>query len=122
MELEINHVEFLTKGQYKMVDNSEIKHFFSIIKPYRQDFLIHPKEEDGKIMAQHFAYLQTLLATGKLFLAGPTLIEKDPFGVLIFETNSISEAKELLENDPSIKAGIQLIHDLRPMRVSLYKK
>jgi uncharacterized protein YciI len=70
-------------------------------------------------MSDHFKYLKTLLKKKKLFLAGPTLIPQDPFGVLIFETDSENEARVLLENDPSVKAGIQNIVDLRPIRLSL---
>ena len=43
-------------------------------------------------------------------------------GVIIFETKTEKEAKKLLEEDPSIKAGIQKIDDFRPIRLSLTKK
>jgi uncharacterized protein YciI len=97
------------------------QHFFGIIKPYRQDFISNPKEEDEKIMLDHFLYLKSLLKQKKLILAGPTLIPEDPFGIMIFETKSLKEAKDLLENDPSVKAGVQKITDLRPLRLSLMR-
>jgi len=97
-------------------------HFYAVIKPYRQDFLTNPKEGEDKIMIDHFNYLESLLKQKKLFLAGPTLILEDPFGLIIFETETKEEAKKLLENDPSIRAGIQKIADLRPIRISLKKK
>jgi uncharacterized protein YciI len=109
------------KNQLYMSKKSSINHFYAIIKPYREDFLINIQEEESKIMSDHFLYLQELLNCGKLFLAGPTLIKSEPFGVIILETASIEEARILLENDPSVKKGIQKINDLRPMRVSLYK-
>ena len=104
-----------------MTDKTKLQHFFAIIKPTRPDFLINPQKEDEKIMSDHFLYLQALLQKGQLFLAGPTLIKTDPFGLLIFETKTLEDARRLLEKDPSIKTGTQQIHDLRPMRVSLYK-
>ncbi|MFW9901998.1 MAG: YciI family protein, partial [Candidatus Thorarchaeota archaeon] len=55
----------------------------------------------------------------KLYLAGPTLITEDPFGLIILEAKTMEEAKQLLENDPSVKSGIQQIADLRPIRLSL---
>ena len=58
----------------------------------------------------------------KLFFAGPTLIPEDPFGVIILEAETAEEAKNLLKKDPSIKAGIQRIDDLRPIRLSLTRK
>ena len=81
--------------------------------------MIHPTDEDNKIMTQHCVYLKDLLNQGKLYLAGPTLIESDPFGLIIFETEE--EARGLLELDPSIKTGFQVIADFRPMIISLAK-
>ncbi|MFX1377618.1 MAG: YciI family protein [Promethearchaeota archaeon] len=98
------------------------QHFYAIIKPYRQDFITNPKEEEDIIMSEHFLYLQSLLKQKKLFLAGPTLIPDDPFGLIILEANTEGEAKILLENDPSVKAKIQEIIDFRPIRLSLTKK
>jgi len=99
----------------------KIQHFYAVIKPYRKDFLINPKEEEDKLMKDHFQYLKHLLKQKKLFLAGPTLIQEDPSGIIIFETETAEEAKKLLEDDPSIKAGIQKIADFRPIRLSLTK-
>ncbi len=99
--------------------NMTKQHFFAIIKPNRQDFITNPKEEEDKIMSDHFLYLQSLLAQGKLFLAGPTLIPEDPFGVIILEAENEEEAKTLLENDPSVKSKIQRVVDFRPIRLSL---
>lgn len=97
------------------------QHFYAIIKPYRQDFLTNPKEDENKIMSDHFFYLKSLLKQKKLILAGPTLIPDDPFGLIILEANTEEEAKNLLENDPSVKAKIQNIMDFRPIRLSLTK-
>ncbi len=97
-------------------------HYYVIIKPYRQDFITNPKENEDKIMEDHFHYLKSLLKQKKLFLAGPTLIPEDPFGLIILEANTEEEAKELIENDPSIKAEIQKVADFRPIRLSLKRK
>ena len=101
---------------------SEKKHFYTIIKPYRKDFILNPMENENAIMENHFSYLKNLLDNNKLYLAGPTLIESDPFGVIIFETETEEEARELLMQDPSIKSGIQKVVDFRPVRLSLTKK
>ncbi|MHA2007929.1 MAG: YciI family protein [Promethearchaeota archaeon] len=97
-------------------------YFFAMIKPYRQDFITNPKEEEEEIMVNHFNYLKSLLKNKKLFLAGPTLIPEDPIGIIILEAETVDEAKLLLENDPSVEAGIQKITDLRPIRLSLTRK
>jgi len=97
-------------------------HYYAIIKPYRQDFITNPRENEDKIMQDHFFYLKSLMKQEKLFFAGPTLIPEDPFGVIILEAETAEEAKNLLKKDPSIKAGIQRIDDLRPIRLSLTRK
>ena len=101
---------------------TKINHYYAIIKPYRQDFITKPKENEDKIMEDHYYYLKSLLKQKKLFFAGPTLIPEDPFGLIILETETAEEAKNLLESDPSIKAGIQKIEDLRPIRLSLTRE
>ncbi len=97
-------------------------YFYVVIRPLRQDFLTNPDETETKIMSDHFHYLKSLLEQKKLYLAGPTLILEDPFGLIILETETEEEARTLLENDPSVKAGIQEISDLRPIRLSLTRK
>ncbi|MHA2062275.1 MAG: YciI family protein [Candidatus Kariarchaeaceae archaeon] len=92
---------------------------YAIITPSRKDFITNPREEDSQIMSEHFLYLKKLLEEGKLYLAGPTLIEEDPFGLYIFDTETEEEARTLLDNDPSVKAGIQIVTDFRPIRLSL---
>ncbi|MHA1913767.1 MAG: YciI family protein [Promethearchaeota archaeon] len=98
------------------------QHFFGIIRPYRKDFLTKPKANEEQIMSEHFNYLKKLQNEKKLFLAGPTLIREDPFGVIILETDTEEEAKLLLESDPSVKMGIQKIDDFRPIRLSLIRE
>jgi len=98
------------------------QYFFVVIKPYRQDFITNPRKEEDEIMSDHFNYLKSLLKQKKLFLAGPTLVTNDPYGIVIFETESEEEAKKLIKNDPSVKAGIQNVTDLRPIRLSLMRK
>ena len=95
------------------------KHFFCIIKPYRQDFLTNPNTEDSKMMSDHFNYLKKLLKQKKLYLAGPTLIPEDPTGIIILEVETEEEALKLMKEDPSIKSGIQRIAEFRPIRLSL---
>lgn len=94
-------------------------HYLGMIQPYRADFIANPDEDEMEIMKEHYEYLKGLLESGKLVLAGPTTEETDPVGIYIFETDNLKAARELFENDPSIKAGIQKIIRLQPMRISL---
>lgn len=101
---------------------SKNNHYYAIIKPYRQDFITNPNEGEDKIMSDHFQYLKSLLNQERLVLAGPTLILEDPFGLIILEAENEKDAKEILEKDPSVRAGIQKIVDFRPIRLSLIRK
>jgi uncharacterized protein YciI len=101
---------------------SEIKHFFGMIKPLRDDFMINYTKEDELIMSKHFEYLKGLIEKKKLVIAGPILNEKKPTGIFIFECDTLDEAQELINNDPSIKAGIQKLVMLEPFRLSLHRK
>lgn len=94
--------------------------FFAIIKPTRQDFLINPREEENKKMSEHFLYLKEQLRSGRLLLAGPTLIKEDPQGIYVLRTDSEEEAKKILDEDPAIKAGVQQVVEFLPFKASLY--
>lgn len=98
----------------------EAEHYIAIIKPVREDFMTRETEEDNKIMSEHFVYLKKLLETSELFIAGPALNEKSPFGLVILKCNSIEKAKEIMENDPSVKSGIQKLKLVEPFKLSLY--
>ena len=95
-------------------------HFFAITHPYRKDFIVNPVDSESEIMIEHFEYLQDLMNRGKLYLACPTLRDDDPFGVYIFSTETLDETCEILENYPSVKAKLQTISVLRPLRISLH--
>jgi uncharacterized protein YciI len=105
-----------------LVEMSETKHFIGMIKPLRDDFMINYTDEDERIMSEHFTYLKELIADKKLVLAGPILNEKKPRGIFIFECKTIEEAREMLKEDPSIKAGIQEVIMLEPFKLSLLRK
>jgi uncharacterized protein YciI len=63
--------------------------------------------------------LRQLQYDGKLILAGRTLI-KESVGVVIPEVESESEARELMENEDAVKAGIVLTEVL-PFQTALMK-
>lgn len=62
---------------------------------------------DNTIVDEHFLYLKTLLAQGRLILAGKTAgNDESTFGLVIFEAVDDEEAKFIMENDPSVRKGI----------------
>jgi len=91
---------------------------FLIIKKPRENFIETMTEEEGEIMSAHFAYLKQKLSEGKLILAGP--VTTGDFGVSILEVESEEEARDIMNNDPAVIAGI-MNPTLYPYRVSLLR-
>lgn len=60
-------------------------------------------KKDAEILDRHLAYLNNLIDTGKVFAKGPFTDHSG--GLIIFQTNTYEEAKELIENDPVILEG-----------------
>lgn len=56
---------------------------------------------------------------GEVYLAGPTLNVNNPYGIYVWQAESLEEARALMEADPSIKAGIQIIEEIVEVRLSL---
>lgn len=56
--------------------------------------------KDAEILEEHIAYLNKYIANGKIFAKGPFLDHSG--GLVIFETENVEEAKELIDNDPVI--------------------
>lgn len=64
-------------------------------------------ENDEAIVERHFAYLKSLLAEGRLILAGKTGgNDADTFGIVIFEARDWNEAQAIMTQDPSVVEGI----------------
>jgi len=100
----------------------ETNYFIAIIKPKRDDFLTNPDNKEMAIMSDHFLYLKNLMQKGLILLAGPTLNNENPFGIIILNITSKKEAQRLLNHDPSIKQNIQQLVELEPFKVSLFKQ
>jgi uncharacterized protein len=66
-------------------------------------------EEASEIVGRHFNYLKDLTEKQIVIMAGRTLNEpmtQEDFGIVILETNSIDLARNIMDNDPSIKGNV----------------
>ena len=63
-------------------------------------------EERKQAFAGHFSNMRDMAMAGKLVLAGPFSGGTDERGLLILNVATIDEAKALMENDPTVVAGI----------------
>lgn len=73
-------------------------------------------DDEQKVMENHFVYLKDLVHKNKVVCAGPVM---DPvFGLIILQVSSEEEAKEIMEDEPSVVSGVHT-YELHPMHLSL---
>ena len=98
-----------------------MEQFLYRLEPTRVGMLTEgPTERETKIVGEHFAYLQKLLADGTLLMAGRTTNnEQRTFGIAILLAESEAKARGLMENDPAVKNGVMRA-ELFPYRVALW--
>jgi len=78
-------------------------------------------DADNAVVGRHFAHLQSLLAEGKLILAGKTEgLDEKTFGIVIFEAEDLESAQELMRLDPAVHEGI-MNATLYPYTIALMK-
>jgi uncharacterized protein len=69
------------------------------------------EEEESRLQEAHLAHLRSLQEVGELVVYGPLGGDTDLRGILIFRTESIDRARELMREDPWVLRGT-LVLDL----------
>lgn len=98
-----------------------MKQFLYRIQPTRIAMLtVGPTERESTVIAEHFEYLQSLVAKDIVLMAGRTLTADDhTFGIVVFVSASAAEAAQLMQNDPAVKQGV-VKAELFPYQVALW--
>lgn len=96
----------------------EQQYFIEIIQPSRPTFPADGTEAEFARANEHFAYLQGLMAAGKVVMAGRR--EDAAFGMIILRAAGLEEAEALAAADPAIQAGVFLLREVKPFRVALW--
>lgn len=74
---------------------------------------------DHAAVSRHFKRLQEAVATGQVILAGRTTESLDQtFGIVIFEAASAEAARQFMEADPAVEAGV-MTATVHPYAVAL---
>lgn len=95
---------------------SQPKHYFVQLLGTREGWPENMTPEEEKVMTDHFYYLKDLVKKKKVYLAGPVF---DPvFGLIILSVDSEAEARELMDKEPSVAAGVHT-YEMHEMRASL---
>jgi uncharacterized protein YciI len=97
--------------------------FLYRIRPVRPTMLVDgPTESEAAIVVEHFRYLQQLVDTGVVLLAGRTLNNDDKaFGIVIFTAASESDAMGIMRNDPAVAKRV-MDAELFPYRIALWSR
>jgi uncharacterized protein YndB with AHSA1/START domain/uncharacterized protein YciI len=94
----------------------EAMYFFARLEGTRPGWPENMTPEEERIMGEHFAYLQKLVAKKKVIAAGPVF--EPVFGLVILRVASEQEAREIMDHEPSIVQGV-MTYKLAPMRLPL---
>jgi uncharacterized protein YciI len=79
-------------------------------------------ETEQAVVAQHFERLAQAVKSGQVILAGRTNESLDTtFGLVIFEADSEAAAREFMQSDPAVIAGL-MTATLHPYSIALQRK
>ncbi len=73
--------------------------------------------EERQLMQEHARYTHEGFAEKKILLYGPVMAGAGAFGMAVFEAKDESEVRHFLENDPTVRAGMNTF-EVSPMRVA----
>ncbi len=99
---------------------SDKQTFIMLIQPTRPTFAHDATDAELKVVADHFDYLKGHFDEGRLILVGPCT--DAAFGVGIFEVESEQVVRDIMAEDPAIKAGVFYLREVHPFRISLMRK
>jgi len=68
-------------------------------------------------MDEHSGYANERFVAGKILTYGPVMATGGAFGLAVLEVADEAEARQILENDPTVRAGLMKF-ELYPMKVA----
>ena len=107
-----SYLSFYLLAQEKEEPKYEMK-TYQMVFLYKGPNRNQDSTETKKIQEAHLANIQRLANEGKLIVAGPFLDDKELRGIFIFDSDSETKVKELVETDPAIIAG-RLKYEIHP--------
>jgi len=88
------------------------------IVPARPEMVADATPDEQRIVGEHFAYLVALRDRGVLVIAGRTQETEGTFGITIFEADDEPAAREVMNSDPAVAAGV-FVASLHPYRIAV---
>lgn len=94
--------------------------FAYVVRPaFDRSFLERATEDERAVFEAHGAWLEARYAEGRVRFAGRC--DNGPFGLVVLDVRDEVEAKRLMEEDPSIRAGVQRA-ELHPFKTFLARE
>jgi len=79
-----------------------------------------PTEREAQVVREHFEYLEGLVASGTVIMAGRTTdADERAFGIVVFLADSQVHAREIVQGDPAVNHGVMRA-ELFPYRIALW--
>jgi uncharacterized protein YciI len=92
------------------------QHYFVKLIPPRPTFPFDMTSEERTLMMEHVKYTQEKFAAGKALIFGPVMASEGAFGMAVFEVADEAELRAIVENDPTVRAGLNKF-ELHPMKL-----
>jgi uncharacterized protein YciI len=94
--------------------------FAYVVRPaFDQSFLALATDEERAVFEQHGEWLEARYAEGRVRFAGRCY--DGPFGLVVLDAASEEDARRLMEEDPSVRAGVQSA-ELHPFKTFLARE
>jgi uncharacterized protein YciI len=100
----------------------EKKYFFIKLVAPRPTFAFDMNDAERKLMQNHVAYWQDIIAKGHVVIFGPVMDPKYPFGLAIVEVEDERQPKTFMEGDPTTRSGLGFTYEIYPVRPGMVRK
>ena len=88
--------------------------FCKLIAP-RPTFAMDMNEAEAQLMNEHAGYWRSWMEKGNVVAFGLVADPAGPYGIGIIEVEDAAAARNLTDNDPTIRSGRGFSYDVQPM-------
>jgi uncharacterized protein YciI len=106
----------LASGHGRMAGIMAKQHYFARLIPPRPTFPFDMTAEERAVMMEHVKYTHEKFTAGKVLIFGPVMAREGAFGMAVFAVADEAELREIVDNDPSVLAGLNKF-EWHPMKV-----
>ena len=93
------------------------QHFYVKLIPPRPTFAMDMTDGEKILMQEHSRYTREHFEAGRILIYGPVMAAGEVFGMAVFEAADEAEVRRILEDDPTVKSGLNR-YQIAPMRVA----